>query len=160
MTDQPLDLDAIQKRADAATPAPWHGETIASILSHARVVSCYAFRECPDEYQIPDYDDGDFIAAARSDLPALVAEVRRLRAENARLREASAWRPIETAPKDGTRILALHNGNSQIFHWWKCRTTGVTGWTYDGNDCTVSHDTVTHFIPLPAPPAKPDGGGR
>lgn len=54
---------------------------------------------------------------------------------------ASQWQPIESAPKDGTRLML-----------WDSRAGGyaVTGaWVAGSAD---DHETITHWQPLPAPP--------
>jgi hypothetical protein len=87
----PLDLDAIQARADKATPGPWDIFTIASEAG----TSSRIFREGElpvDLAHIPmdwngEGENAAFIAHARADVPALVAEARALRAEVARERE-------------------------------------------------------------------------
>ena len=75
MTDPLTDayLDAIEQRAHAATEGPW--EASAHRTGHYLVI-------CPDCGVRGGYEraDAEFIAHARSDVPALVAEVRRLRA--------------------------------------------------------------------------------
>jgi hypothetical protein len=72
------DLQAIEARADAATSQPWEACKLSEGLGYVYssglgdVVagsSSAAFL----------LDDAEFIAAARRDVPALVAEVRRLR---------------------------------------------------------------------------------
>ena len=77
-----LDLDAIEARANASTPQPWarKGHDVG------QVVYC---SETPPELVGPvmlgrgigeaAYADAEFIAHARTDIPVLVAEVRRLR---------------------------------------------------------------------------------
>lgn len=82
MTD--AELDAIEKRAGAATLGPWRirrpdhdspeGPTLVEGPYFLR-----AHVESPD-FAHDTRPDAEFIAAARSDVPALVAEVRRLRA--------------------------------------------------------------------------------
>ena len=74
-----LDLDAIEARANAATSGPWEVEAAA--------VVCDRYEdERPGVCGPHDVDwpllaeDAEFIAHARTDVPALVAEVRRLRA--------------------------------------------------------------------------------
>ena len=76
-----LDLDAIEARAEAATPGPWR--QTASRRGYRDVLQTpdtYADRMiakgCPNA-------DAAFIAHARTDVPALVAELRAAR---------SAWR--------------------------------------------------------------------
>ena len=71
-----IDLDAIRRLTEAATPAPWTAhpdglvwpERIGDPVSGSVLV-----------------EDAEFIAAARSAVPALLAEVRRMRAEWDRL---------------------------------------------------------------------------
>jgi hypothetical protein len=72
-----LDLDAIEARAEAATPGPWRQTT--SKRGYRDVL------QTPDSYGdrmiakgCPNAD-ADFIAAARTDIPALVAELRAAR---------------------------------------------------------------------------------
>ncbi|HEV2929940.1 MAG TPA: hypothetical protein VGW74_14705, partial [Propionibacteriaceae bacterium] len=91
-----LDLDAIEARADAATPGPWHGE---HEQYEGRELLCVSIGDygwvCSGE-RSPEYDidseqgkaDAEFIAHARTEVPALVAEVRGLRAELERMRRA------------------------------------------------------------------------
>jgi hypothetical protein len=71
-----LDLDGIEARANAATPAPWGAE-------HDGRAEFVYFSDCGESIYlaggIEDSEDADFIAHARTDVPALVAEVRRLR---------------------------------------------------------------------------------
>ncbi len=91
MTD-PLpesELSAIAARADAATPEPWRVATgfpttvLSQYLSDNEADGTVAYEsvaECPTWGLSNSEADAAFIAAARSDVPALVAEVRRLRA--------------------------------------------------------------------------------
>ena len=74
-----LDLDAIEARVNRATLGPW----VAHYPSY--VVGSPPYKVC--QLSDPWIDntnraaDAAFIAAARQDIPALIAEVRRLRAE-------------------------------------------------------------------------------
>lgn len=109
MTD--LDLDAIQARAGAATDGPWDveiGEAIEVNAGTAKTVWDEAGRfgkparswrftdrilevECAD-YDLPDEDyaivaaNATFIAHARTDVPALIAEVKALRGKVAEVK--------------------------------------------------------------------------
>ena len=60
------------------------------------------------------------------------------------------WRPIETAPKDGTGIIiasiVLNHVNVVGLSWW----TGSIA--VDGGWCRRWRDEPTHWIPLPSPP--------
>lgn len=72
-----LDIDAIEARAAKATKGPWISEFACVGVKHpqggqATIVT--APHETPQ-----DRANCDFIAAARQDIPALIAEGRRLR---------------------------------------------------------------------------------
>ena len=68
-----LDLDAIEARAAKTTPGPWVAESRDLDGEHLVV-----FPDGEDATVLCERD-ARFIAAARTDVPALVAEVRRLR---------------------------------------------------------------------------------
>ncbi len=71
------------------------------------------------------------------------------------------WQPIETAPRDGTRLLlwAAWNDEPVIASWCVSRAPysfegWSTGWQTAGN-YDVGYEAlmgVTHWMPLPAPP--------
>ena len=50
------------------------------------------------------------------------------------------WQPIETAPKDGTRILMWSQKHSSV--------------SYDSwaDFCRMNNPSFTHWMPLPPPP--------
>ena len=77
MTEE--ELTAIEARANAATREPWVVGDAYVPTASLSAVSVYGMGMEVAECQMPA--DGTFIAAARVDVPALVAEVRRLRAE-------------------------------------------------------------------------------
>jgi hypothetical protein len=66
------------------------------------------------------------------------------------------WQKIETAPKDGTKVLVWSED-----HPW--RELGIAFWgrsnpmnrpAWQGGHCRIDHiDQPTHWMPLPAPPA-------
>ena len=84
-----IDLDAIERRANAATPGPWY--------VHDRPADFWTVGTDPDwPFECEVFDDGsargeydalcsiadrDFLVAARTDVPALIARVRELEAE-------------------------------------------------------------------------------
>ena len=87
-----LDLDAIEARANAATPGPWTTERPAPLTegpaAGLRPGVCIAATSPSKENRVyanppgGQYPSADqrFIAHARTDVPALADEVRRLRA--------------------------------------------------------------------------------
>jgi hypothetical protein len=88
----PLDLDAIRARADAATPGPWMHATHTGRKDGVSLVGQISKRGTGQAVAVlADSDvrqrakDAEFVAHAREDVPALVAEVERLRAANAHL---------------------------------------------------------------------------
>lgn len=71
------------------------------------------------------------------------------------------WQPIETAPKDGTKILGTSvNGaddeHPQIITWLSRHDGYDLGWyvAWDHTPCDKygKHDLPTHWMPLPDPP--------
>lgn len=101
-TTTALDLDAVEARVNAATPGPWGVGNGTNVVRGLEVTGCGSYTciqsvaEIDDDrcdwdrdeaVEVDQEDDADFIAAARQDVPRLVAEVRRLRAELDALRE-------------------------------------------------------------------------
>lgn len=68
---------------------------------------------------------------------------------------AQAWRPIESAPRDGTRMILLVSGGPYIGQWdedWN----GDGEWIDDGFESAEFIVPPTHWQPLPpAPHANP-----
>lgn len=61
------------------------------------------------------------------------------------------WRPIETAPKDGTRMLFRAADHEPAIGWWD-----YDDWLWDcGIDLCPLPFAPTHWQPLPAPPLAP-----
>lgn len=78
MIAQGLDLAAIEARANAATRGPWGVEQSPNDLYSALVVGTALDPGAPELAACLTRADAEFIAAARTDVPQLVAEVRRL----------------------------------------------------------------------------------
>jgi hypothetical protein len=124
-TTPALDLDAIEARANAATPGPWEkcgandGRCACGMINTPLPPNgvdpfMFAYRAIDGVATIPmrdeDYRNIDFIAAARTDVPALVAEVRNLRAYVAALdNEIKAFygEPINTAQRSPEATTAV-----------------------------------------------------
>lgn len=91
-----------------------------------------------------------------------VATMRAAAAEIERLRSLTKWRPIETAPRDGTDVLVAGDG------WVDAASFGPTkyhgyGWLDAGDRAHWDSYTarplsgVTHWLPLPPPPGDTHG---
>lgn len=75
-----------QQRAvcNAATPGPWESKHYGRYEDHDEC--CIALTD--DSIEPSKYANADFIAAARTALPAALDEIERLAADNRKLREA------------------------------------------------------------------------
>jgi hypothetical protein len=80
------ELDAIRKRADAATPGPW--TTPEKNPTDEYYASCFPA-------------DEDFIGHAREDIPALLDEIERLRAAATSVVEAYDFWDADQYERDG-----------------------------------------------------------
>jgi hypothetical protein len=86
------DLDAIEARCAAASPGPWtsyvegrdhwSGDDFIRVSEADDEPDMYVSRAEAGAIRPASASDLDFIAAARQDVPSLVAEIRRLRAAN------------------------------------------------------------------------------
>ncbi len=79
--------------------------------------------------------------------------------------EDDRWLPIETAPKDGTKILALchptfvESGKPMSFSyinvvWWRADRFKDSQWKWR-HSLNDSAAEPTHWMPLPEPPVSP-----
>ena len=75
-----LDLDAIEARCEAATEGPWHKDGIYRVFAPTGQIVAYSMNSANRE----------FVQHAREDVPALLAEVRRLQAVVEQIK-AEAW---------------------------------------------------------------------
>ena len=125
MTDQPAPLTdeqhtAIRYRYDAVPDGDWHTEPC--INPHTNECPCIIARTRPDgstEY-IADAETPElahWIAHAREDVPALLAEVDRLRAELADAR--TAWRRLQTGLIANADLLDVPFSNAPDQSPWK-----------------------------------------
>ena len=60
----------------------------------------------------------------------------------------SDWQPIETAPKDETKILAFGEEGYAVIYW----LNGLDAWS--NGDNTLDSDRWTHWMPLPLGPPR------
>jgi hypothetical protein len=63
-----------------------------------------------------------------------------------------SWQPIDTAPKDGTRILLWTEDRVVIGRWYDNALFGL-GWRHDDGNFTEP-DGMTHWMPVPGKPAE------
>ena len=106
MTDQttrPLNLAHIETRANAATEGPWCTDAweIYQGTEYQPGLSMWIGETCRGT-STPEQDQADaaFVAAARTDVPALIAEVRRLQAQRTYLLAQLAKRDAESGRGD------------------------------------------------------------
>lgn len=99
MTDE--ELAAIKARCAAATPGPWvadSGNEVSAEFGKFMVDLCLCYTPRCFDHPATAEDNSMFIAHARTDVPALVAEVERLRSDVARL---TAFRDEVLAQRKG-----------------------------------------------------------
>lgn len=72
---------------------------------------------------------------------------------HARTYDLSKWRPIETAPRDGTRIIIYTAGNDTVVEsYWKFdEQSGRHGWTNPFIGFGRSGMNATHWMPRIVP---------
>ena len=106
MTDQttsPLNLAHIEARTNAATEGPWCTDAweIYQGTEYQPGLSMWIGETCRGT-STPEQDQADaaFVAAARTDVPALIAEVRRLQAQRTYLLAQLAKRDAESGRGD------------------------------------------------------------
>lgn len=83
----------------------------------------------------------------------------------ARKGQAAGWRPIETAPRDGTQIVGWSRYVCSVsVYAWDVRERDfvpmhegsrvIEHETYRGTDYKGGGDVLSHWMPLPAPPEQ------
>lgn len=87
--------------------------------------------------------------AAPMDTKAQRAEARKaMREAAACIREMVEWRPIETAPRDGSEIIAMIARKRVRLAWYFKPSSRTEGWL-DENGRAIN---PTHWLPLPPAP--------
>ena len=67
--------------------------------------------------------------------------------------QRGAWQPIETAPRDGTKILAWDGQDVKIARTKEsCSNPPSKFWVYTDEELTYYDYSPTHWQPLPSPP--------
>lgn len=109
------------------------------------------------KYELGDTEKDELYEWVLAHSGAFSEVIANFRAAYARPQSAAVrdgWQPIETAPKDGSRILISHKYGLKIAWWGAAAYNRKTksynsGWTDGGNYGFVA----THWMPLPAAPA-------
>lgn len=125
--------------------------------AHREAESCAAMWPKSAPYRAMQLIDAAAMLALLDEIDALRAEL-----------QARQWQPIETAPKDGTEIIVFHpeGGVCAAF----CPADGFAWHCMDGENTVqgkLSRQSIprmtsfveppTHWMPLPLPPAPPQG---
>lgn len=108
-------LDAIRARVEAATRGPWEAGTafccpVAGWVDGPKRTVCPVYEGTKRTHTL-DANDAEFIAAAREDVPALLAEVERLTAERDELiRWREGWLAVDEASESVAIAAAFQRG--------------------------------------------------
>jgi hypothetical protein len=126
-----LDLDAIEARAEAATKGPWDvfehycgSCTVAQMRSCDKLICVNAHEHGLKPY-LSDAANAVFIAAARTDVPALCAEVRRLQERVDELDVACDECPSQHWRGKVRRLEAV---NAKLVEACEATLVGSSGW--------------------------------
>jgi hypothetical protein len=95
-------------------------------------------------------------------LDALTA-LRELQSLRASAAKEDVWRPIETAPKDGTRVILGWPGGGVRYGFYldNSRTSPPrAGWRGPSMELPFPSPPPTHWQPLPAPPSAAPGEAK
>jgi hypothetical protein len=154
----PADIAAIRERAEKATPGPlsvkawrYHAPTYGAITDAAG--DGIALVWSGDRASA----DAAFLAAARTDIPDLMAHIDALTARVAELEAGQAWRPIETAPKDGAQFIAISKyGDVTYPVKWDVDRQMWVEYGLDGFDTMdwIRADRPDLWAPIPDPPTR------
>lgn len=103
------------------------------------------------------------VAAMRNDGDNIWTKISRLQKALAAFDAAPAnagWRPIETAPKDGTLILAWNKSLGRHIVYWGCQPQHNPHYFWVSATCNTSHiDQPEKWCHLPPPPTDRESEG-
>ena len=159
---------ALEAALSAAEPKPMPSVAVENLITQ--------LHDAIDEYREGMKGDkfGPHEWPTVDGIKTTVAQALRRSALSAQLQDVAGWRPIETAPKDGTIIDLWHEefGRQPDCYWGKphhsCGEYGKycdsdwhgapEGWIDSAcNSISPFQDECTHWMPLPAAPAKQEG---
>lgn len=71
------------------------------------------------------------------------------------------WEPIESAPRDGTKVLVSYLGGRVIVNHWEVEEISINGVKrrfdgFQGDYLRGVERRATHWMPLPLPPPLSD----
>ncbi len=159
------------------TPTPWSvhihqgslfGEAHISGPHHCAIAYIGFGTQTDDHYVRGEEANANahFIVAAVNSHATLTAERDAALSELEKLRAEAEWRPIESAPKDGTPISIttpysfgddgkMHGGVPVVAVWTVTKI--FTGWALPDLSGAYGYLTsaATHWLPLPSPPKDP-----
>lgn len=147
LTAELEDLRQFKKEVDGEGVVP-----ATRVLDKERQVSELTARIAELERNVEFYKgDRDSMAKLVADLEK---EHEKTVAALAEARKDSAWRPIATAPKDGTKILvyAQEVSNPPLGDEKLPPIVSECTWHKDAGFCVCQIRSVTHWMPLPATP--------
>ncbi|NUP42353.1 MAG: hypothetical protein HOY76_36310 [Streptomyces sp.] len=152
-------LTDIEQRAAAATSGPWTVELEQCDCSdgychHGAYVSAIYAADGERRSEIGDFPDADwqFAIHARQDVPALLAEVRQLRAELALAADATEYRVA--LPDHGGVTLVARRRNPTNGTGWAVSVPahgGGRAWTTEGWQDSISALSVDRLFCWPDP---------
>ena len=111
------ELQEIEERANKATPGPWMEVAESGEWWIAGPDASENFVMATNASENILQADIDFIAHARADVPALIAEVRSLRAKRAVPVGAIAYLMADIAPTDGFDEADQHEARAVVVAW-------------------------------------------
>lgn len=158
---QPVAGDAVR-----ALPAKWRGHM--EDADHFNIKGSYTLRQCADELEVAlSTQPAPSEQVAASDLPPPGAPFVGCQcptcgeefAASAASVAVPDWQPIETAPRDGTEILAWDGEDRIVTHWCKFRDgfgDPYEGWIHPNiGELGPSLAMPTHWQTLAAAPVAP-----
>jgi hypothetical protein len=121
-------------------------ELIDDLIEAARAVEMH-------DYAPPGRGRALEFPAAQADLQGVRDQLQEAIAEyRTPEREPDGWRPIDTAPKDGTTVLVLWDDGA-VGAWWDILNARFSVIRIDRHGCgccSSDYDKPTHWMPLPA----------
>jgi hypothetical protein len=125
-------------------------EDLQELVRHAYLAGCRDVHENYQEDADPDFTEASYDYVASLDFTETTKPYRGAR---------DTWRPIESAPRDGTEIILRRDqriGGGFWITWPDTETCeGGEGWSVGADGCHWDDAAApTHWQPLPTPPLR------